>query len=191
MNWFVLRILGVAWCSAARHLRPAQCRPRRLNVGSGIARGYLVGRIFASLLFAVALVGCDRAPDSSLPITRMQIGAQTFNLEIASSSHDQRVGLMHREHLDADHGMIFPLPDEQVQMFWNHDVHFPLDVVFLNDRGDIVSIVRLEAFNDRGMSSNVPALYAIELNAGTAARLNLKVGDHLDVPKEALEASAK
>ncbi|MGD0540474.1 MAG: DUF192 domain-containing protein [Tepidisphaeraceae bacterium] len=148
-------------------------------------------RIFTSLLFAVALIGCDRQAASSLPVTRMRIGAESFNLEIATSYHDQTVGLMHRDHLDADHGMIFPLPDETVQTFWNHDVHFPLDVVFLNAGGDIVSIVRLEAYNERGVSSEVPAKYAIELNAGTAARLKLKPGDHLDVPKDALAPPAK
>ncbi len=148
-------------------------------------------RIFISLLFAVALIGCDRTPVSSLPVTRMRIGAESFNLEIATSFHDQTVGLMHRDHLDPDHGMIFPLPEEKEQIFWNHDVHFPLDVVFLSGKGDIVSIVRLEAFNDRGVSSQVPAKYAIELNAGTAARLKLKPGDHLDVPKDALAPPAK
>jgi len=149
-------------------------------------------RIFTSLLLAVAFVGCDRpAPVSSLPVTQMQIGAQAFNVEIATSFHEQEVGLMHRDHLEADHGMIFPLPDEKVQLFWSHDVHFPLDVVFLDSKSEIVSIVRLEAFNDKGVSSHVPAKYAIELNAGTAARLKLTPGDHLDLPMDAIKAAAK
>jgi uncharacterized membrane protein (UPF0127 family) len=121
----------------------------------------------------------------------MQIGGEGFNLEIARSFHEQEVGLMHRDHLDADHGMIFPMPDDTVREFWNHDVHFPLDVIFLNAAGDIVSIVRLETFSDKDVSSGVPAVYAIELNAGTAARLGLKVGQHLDVPREAMGSGVK
>ncbi|MGD0462280.1 MAG: DUF192 domain-containing protein [Tepidisphaeraceae bacterium] len=147
--------------------------------------------IVAAMLLAIGLIGCDRPAVSSLPVTRMRIGAENFNLEIAASLRDQRVGLMHRDHLDPDHGMIFPLADEQVQTFWNHDVHFPLDVIFLNDSGDIVSIIRLEAYSERGVSSELPARYAIELTEGTAARLKLKPGDHLDVPKEAVSPPAK
>ncbi len=156
------------------------------------ARGYLIGRVIAFVLLCVALVGCERPkPASSLPVTQMQIGGQTFNVEIATSFHDQEVGLMHRDHLDADHGMIFPFPDEEVRGFWNHDVHFPLDVVFLNANREIVSIVRLETFSEKSVSSVAKAEYAIELNAGTAARLGLKVGDRLDVPKEALSTGGK
>jgi hypothetical protein len=146
---------------------------------------YWVRLIVAAGLLGAVVGGCEaKKADSTLPVTRMQIGGEAFNLEIATQFHDQEVGLMHRDHLDADHGMIFPMP-MQVQTFWNHDVHFPLDVIFLDDKEDIVSVVRLEAYNEQGKSSGKPAEYAIELNAGTAERLKLKVGDHLDVPKEA------
>jgi uncharacterized membrane protein (UPF0127 family) len=144
----------------------------------------LAARIFVIALLVGGMVGCDKPAASGLPVTRMQIGGQTFNLEIATSFHDQEVGLMHRDHLDADHGMIFPMP-MRVQDFWNHDVHFPLDVIFLDDKEDIVSIVRLEAYNEQGKNSGKPAEYAIELNAGMADKLKLKVGDHLDVPRDA------
>jgi uncharacterized protein len=146
---------------------------------------YLIGLVIAAGLLGYLVKGCEKKPaDSSLPVVRMQIGGEGFNIEVATQFHDQEVGLMHRDHLDADHGMIFPMP-LGVQTFWNHDVHFPLDVIFLDDKQDIVSIVRLEAYNDQAKSSGKPAEYAVELNAGTAQRLKLKVGDHLDVPKEA------
>ncbi len=146
---------------------------------------YLIWLVIAAGFLGYFVKGCQKKPESSLPVVRMQIGGEGFNIEIATSERDQRIGLMHREHLDADHGMIFPMPEDKVATYWNHDVHFPLDVIFLDDKQDIVSIVRLEAYNEQGKSSGEPAEYAVELNAGTAARLKLKVGDHLEVPKEA------
>jgi uncharacterized protein len=140
-------------------------------------------RIFLCLLPALALMGCDGKPVSSLPVTQMRIGSETFSLEIATSLHDQSVGLMHRDHLDSDHGMLFIFGDEQERYFYNEDVHFPLDVVFLDSAGKIVSIKRLEAYNARTVPSDARAEYVIELNAGTASGLKLKVGDTLTLPK--------
>lgn len=142
--------------------------------------------ILAFLPLAVALIGCDQRPAGSLPITGMQIGTETFNLEIATSLHDQEVGLMHRDHLDSDHGMLFIFPDEEERLFWNSDVHFPLDLVFLDSAGMIVSLKHLDAYSVRNVPSEAKAKYTIELNAGTVARLNLKLGDRLALPKDAL-----
>jgi uncharacterized membrane protein (UPF0127 family) len=144
--------------------------------------------IRVSLVLIAALIGCDQRPASSLPVTRMQIGSETFNLEIATSFHDQEVGLMHRDQMDSDHGMIFIFPDEAERSFWNHDVHFSLDLIFLDAGGTVVSVKRLDAYSERGVSSDAKAKYAIELNAGTAKRINLKSGMQLALPPEALHS---
>ncbi len=121
----------------------------------------------------------------------MRIGSETFNLEIAIKPHDQEVGLMHRDHLDSDHGMIFISDEAMTQAFWNHDVHFPLDLIFLAADGRVISIKHMDAYNDRSVYSDGPAKYTIELNAGTAARLNLKLGDRLALPKDVLNPSTQ
>jgi uncharacterized membrane protein (UPF0127 family) len=120
----------------------------------------------------------------------MQIGPENFDLEIAVTNHDQEVGLMHRDHLDPDHGMFFSLEKEQVQLFWNHEVHFGLDLIFLDTGGTIVSFQHLDAYSDKNISSGVPAKYAIELSRGTLDHLNLKIGDKLMLPKAALKPPA-
>jgi uncharacterized membrane protein (UPF0127 family) len=86
--------------------------------------------------------------------------------------------------------MIFPSSDEKERVYWNHDVHFPLDLIFLDGSGAVVSIKRLETFSDRNVSSDAAAQYAIELNAGSAQRLHVEVGQHLEIPKEALRPPA-
>ena len=148
--------------------------------------------ILALFLLLLAPAGCDwKSADSSLPVTRMKIGPENFNLEIATSEHDQELGLMHRDGMDSDHGMIFPLADEKVQTFWNHDVRFNLDLIFLDAGGAVVSLKHLEAYNEKGVSSDVIAKYAIELNAGTVDRIHLKLGDRLEVPKDAVNPAGK
>jgi hypothetical protein len=131
------------------------------------------------------LAGCGRTSPSVLPTTHMQIGGQDFSLEIATTPHEQELGLMHRDYLGANQGMIFPFADQKKREFWNHDVHFSLDLIFLDGDGSVVSIKRLEAYNERDVSSDVAAQYAIELNAGAAQRLHIEVGQHLDIPRDA------
>jgi uncharacterized membrane protein (UPF0127 family) len=139
-----------------------------------------------TLLLILAPAGCREKQASLLPVTSMQIGSERFDLEIAISPHDQEVGLMHRDSLDSDHGMIFISSKEQAQTFWNHDVHFPLDLVFLGADGHIVSLKHMDAYDEKVVASDTPAQYVIELNAGTVARVGVKVGDHLDLPKDVL-----
>src|ERR1700722_8465932 len=99
------------------------------------------------LILLAGLTGCDSSP-STLPITKMQIGGQTFKLEIATSPHDQEVGLMHRDNLPDGHGMIFVFTEPQTQAFWNHDVHFGLDLIFADSDGKVVSLKHLKPYND-------------------------------------------
>jgi uncharacterized protein len=144
----------------------------------------------AICLLLIALAGCDPKPDSGLPVTQIQIGPQKFNIEIATSYHDQEVGLMHRDHLDPDHGMIFIFNTPSVQHFWNHDVHFALDNLFLAPDGTIVSIKHMDAYSEKDTSSDLPAQYVIELLGGTTDKLNIKAGDHIALPPDAVHPTA-
>lgn len=139
-----------------------------------------------AVLLTLASAGCRQKQASLLPVTSMQIGSEHFDLEMAVSPHDQEVGLMHRDSLDSDHGMIFINSEEKPQTFWNHDVHFPLDLIFLGTGGNVVSLKRLDTYSEKAVPSDVPAQYVIELNAGTVARLGVKVGDRLELPKDVL-----
>jgi uncharacterized membrane protein (UPF0127 family) len=145
-------------------------------------------RLFAIFLL-LALTACHSKQSlSGLTETHMQIGGQPFVLELALTPAQQELGLMHRDHLDADHGMLFIFSDEKLRTFWNHDVSFPLDLVFLDALQKIASIKRLETYSEAIVASDVPAKYAIELNAGTATQLHLQPGNQLKIPQDAIDA---
>jgi len=148
----------------------------------------VLGVLCAALAAAMILTFTPPRPAGrELPTTRVQIGNQPFTLEIADNPRDQEIGLMHREHLDADHGMLFVFPDSRKRQFWNHDVAFPLDLIFLDGDGVVVSIKGMQAYRDLDISSDFPAQYAIELNADTARRLGLIVGARLSLPADLIK----
>lgn len=124
----------------------------------------------------------DISSDSGLPVVHMQLGSEDFTLEVAATQISRQVGLMHRDTLPTDHGMLFVFTDEQPRSFWNHDVHFPLDLVFMDSSGQIVSLKHMDSFSEQTTPSDAAARYTIELNSGEADRLHLKPGEKLALP---------
>ena len=98
---------------------------------------------------------------------------------------------MKRESMPADRGMIFVFRTQQPLTFWMKDTLIPLDILYLNAQGKVVSIHRMlpndkDAFGEYVTTpSDAPSKYAIELNAGQAAASGVKAGDQIDLPPAA------
>lgn len=112
----------------------------------------------------------------------MQIGSKTFELEVARSTAEQEKGLMERDAMPANHGMIFVFPDEEERGFWMKNTRIPLDILFLTAAGKVVSISQMQAYDRTVTQSHGDARYAIELNLGAAQEAGVKPGDQLAVP---------
>lgn len=150
--------------------------------------------LFATILSAAWLsIACDHRDDfapsgiKALPTTQMQVGDQTFTFEIANTDSTRMRGLMKRDSMPADHGMIFVFPDEAERSFWMRDTRFPLDILFVDASGKVVSVRAMKPYDLSSTPSDGPAKYAIELNAGAAERAGVKAGDVLGIPAEARE----
>jgi uncharacterized membrane protein (UPF0127 family) len=137
---------------------------------------------FACLLL---IAGChDGAPQNGLSTTEMKIGDRAFTLEIANTESTRRTGLMKRDAMDDDHGMIFVFGEENERSFWMSNTRIPLDILYVDASGKIVSIHSMKPYDLGSTPSNGPAKYAIELNKGLAAAAGVKPGDTLIIPSE-------
>jgi len=141
----------------------------------------------------LAFAGCNRpaavpatpAPQpQSLPTTPVQIGSKLFVLEIAPDDKSRGIGLMYRDSMPADRGMVFAFADEQVLEFYMRNTRIPLDIMYLDRNGKIVSIKQMKPYDLTTVSSESPAMYAVELNQGVAQTTGLKVGDTVRIPPE-------
>jgi uncharacterized protein len=95
-------------------------------------------------------------------------------------------GMMFRDSLPEDRGMIFMHAKEQKWQYWMFQVRIPLDIIWMNKDHRIVEISANTPPCTSKNSSECPryggaadAIYVLEMNAGGAARRNLKIGDHL------------
>lgn len=138
--------------------------------------------LMTSLTLALCTTGCTEKISEQLPTTLMQIGSVTYTLEIAANDAQRARGLMFRDQMPAEHGMIFIFDDEQVRSFWMKNTRIPLDIIYLSDQGKVVSIKSMKPFDEKSVSSEFPARFAIELNAGQAQRCGILPGDVIIVP---------
>jgi hypothetical protein len=115
----------------------------------------------------------------------MKLGSRDFNLEVADNDQSRETGLMYRDSMADDHGMIFVFPDEQVRQFYMANTRIPLDIAFMDAGGTVVSVKSMLPLDLRITSSDRAAKYAVEMNGGAAAAIGLKVGDRVVFPAAA------
>ena len=110
---------------------------------------------------------------------------ERFTVELADTADKQALGLMFRDHLPDDHGMLFRFPREGMRSFWMKNTRIPLDILYFDADLRLVSVAEnaqpCRIPRCRNYPSAAPAKYVLELNAGTAAELGLEPGDALEL----------
>jgi len=141
-------------------------------------------RFAAAALLGLLLLlsGCDNKPQSNLPTIQMQLGNKSFTLEVADTTATRTYGLMRRDEMPSDHGMLFVFPDEVERGFWMKNTRIPLDIVFVNTSGQVVSVKQMKAYDTNTTPSDGPAMYAIELNQGAGQSAQITAGMRLKLP---------
>ncbi len=136
------------------------------------------------VLLSLMLPGCAReeGPDRSEDVGKITIRVNGIpvRVEFADSHEERRQGLMFRETLPADEGMLFVFEREQLLSFWMKDTPIPLSIAFISQDGEIVDIQDMEPLDERTFHrSPRPALYALEMNQGWFGRHEVEVGDRV------------
>ena len=104
-------------------------------------------------------------------------GTASVNVEVVWKDHDLEQGLMYREHMAPDAGMLFLMPREQQQTFWMHNTIIPLDMIFIAHDLKIAGVVANAApETDTLRQVDAPSLYVLEVNGGWAAAHHVTAG---------------
>jgi uncharacterized protein len=140
---------------------------------------------FAATLLALWLVtatGIAWAQSVEPLVIVTKDGARkTFQVEVARNEADRAQGLMFRRAMPADHGMLFDFTRVEPVSMWMQNTYLPLDMLFIRADGTIARIAaNTEPLSTRTIASGEPVLAVLELNAGTASRLGIKVGDRVE-----------
>jgi len=103
----------------------------------------------------------------------------TFEIELAQSDYQKETGLMHRKQMKIDQGMLFIYEDQRKrQTFYMKNTFIPLDLIYLNSEMEIVDFnLKTKPLSEDYISSGIPSMYVLEVNAGLVERLQLEKGD--------------
>ncbi|MFI4988400.1 MAG: DUF192 domain-containing protein, partial [Alphaproteobacteria bacterium] len=106
-----------------------------------------------------------------------------FTVELAATDAERGEGLMYRTAMAPDAGMLFDFKESETVAMWMKNTYLPLDMLFIAKDGRIVRIAeRMVPLSLTPVASGEPVLAVLELNSGTAARLDIKPGDRVSHP---------
>lgn len=152
--------------------------------------------ILLTTLIVASLVGCKQK-ESNSSIVPAEISftkegelslfkndgtfIRKIDIEIADDDYQRETGLMHRSSLKESQGMLFIFDEEAQRGFYMKNTLIPLDIIYLNKDGVIVSFAENAQPEDlTTLPSQVPAQYVLEINGGLSEEWVLEVGDRIE-----------
>ena len=140
-------------------------------------------RLRSPLVFVASLALCAAAlaqvAQLSLPRVRLNAGIHNIDAQLARTPEQREIGLMFREAMPANEGMLFAFETPAQQCFWMKNTLIPLDAAFIGDDGSIVNIERMKPQTLDGHCSEKPVRYVLEMNDGWFSKRGIKPGSKL------------
>ena len=150
------------------------------------AHSFDLFRIGRFLLAAALLCACLPALADAKPrIATVRVGPHPLKVEVVAGHEERARGLMHREKLGRDEGMLFIFDEPAYHSMWMKNTLIPLSVAFIDAQGTILNILDMEPQTLDSHMSAGPSIYAIEVNKGWFAAKKVKAGDKVTgLPKK-------
>ena len=105
----------------------------------------------------------------------------TIDIEIADTEYDIQTGLMYRNTMAKNQGMLFVFDDISERSFYMKNTRIPLDLIFIDDKNTIASFQKnAKPFDESSLPSNASAKYVLEINAGLIDTWKINVGDSIN-----------
>lgn len=162
--------------------RPHSSRRAFVGLGAVVALISLIWAGGADAQRLRSLEPLNPAKAQTLPASPLVIQSaealHPFTVELAESESQRAIGLMHRNFLASDRGMLFDFYVEQPEQFWMRNTFIPLDMLFIRATGEIVFIAEETIpHSDKPVGPTRPVRAVLEVPGGTAKRLGIKAGD--------------
>ena len=136
--------------------------------------------LLTALLTGLTPVGAEE----KLPVITLNIGMHLVQAEVAIRDEERALGLMFREKMGPNEGMVFRFNSPNQVCMWMKNTLLPLSVAFLDEAGSIINIEDMKAQTLEAHCASKPARYALEMNQGWFKKKNIKAGSKIEgLPK--------
>jgi uncharacterized protein len=133
----------------------------------------VIGALFGLTLSVAAWA------QNAMPVMELNAGFHRIEAEVAASDQNRQVGLMNRQAMPQQHGMLFVFTQPNTHCMWMRNTLIPLSVAFIDDEGYIINIEDMKPQTEDNHCARRPARFALEMNLGWFAQRGLKPGVRL------------
>ena len=127
-----------------------------------------------AILVVVTALSAHADPLITYPL---RIKKHEIRVEVANTEQDRLRGLMFRDRLAENSGMIFLYPRPEASAMWMKNTRIALSVAFIDASGRILNIAEMEPFSQQAHASSGATAYALEMNSGWFRKQGIKAGD--------------
>ena len=150
-------------------------------IRSSVALVRAAGILLALLVGLLPLAACSS--DDRLVI-HTATGDHAFTVEVVDTPESRAKGLMFRQSLASDAGMLFDFLEERETAFWMQNTFIPLDMIFISADGVVKTVhVNARPHDTMSIPSGVPVRFVLEIPGGRSVEIGLKPGDTVDHPR--------
>ncbi|MFP4535461.1 MAG: DUF192 domain-containing protein [Spirochaetaceae bacterium] len=137
----------------------------------------------ALIVLLFAFLGCN---DGAAQTYELRLRDVTLEVEVADTPEGRTRGLMFRENLPENRGMLFVFPERSRRSFWMKNTLIPLSIAYIRDDWVILEIYEMEPESVEAVRSRNPVRYALEVNQGFFAEHGIEPGSRLFPSEELL-----
>ncbi|MBO7516567.1 MAG: DUF192 domain-containing protein [Spirochaetia bacterium] len=137
--------------------------------------------LILGLLVVFSTFSCSKR--DVLQTQTIKINQWELTVEIADTQAAQEKGLMGRENMAEDHGMLFVYDRDSRKSFWMKNTLIPLSIAYIAADGTIREIYDMEPLSTRIVESRYSVRYVLEVNQGAFLRHGIKEGDKVEFTK--------
>ena len=127
--------------------------------------------------------GKYRLPVENIQIVKNDSSRLTVRSEIAAKQEERNYGFMNRKHIPAGTGMLLVFEEEQQLSVWMKNTPHPLSIAYIDKNGKIRDIFDMEPYSLSPILSTRSVMYALEVPKGWYDANGIKVGDHVEIPR--------
>ena len=135
-------------------------------------------------LFLILIPNMESVAAQDQTFLWLTLKEKKIKVEVVRTDEEKAKGLMFREKLGKNEGMLFVFEREEILSFWMKNTRIPLSIAFIAKDGKIVDIQDMEPFDLRSHVSARPAQYALEVNQGWFKKNGIEVGDEVKLPPD-------
>ena len=133
--------------------------------------------LLLAILLAAGPLGAQ--PQQGLPVLQLNAGMHLIRAELAADYGSRMRGLMFRESMPVNAGMLFMFDEPGPQCMWMKNTLLPLSVAFMDDSGTITNIEDMKPQTEDSHCARKPARYALEMNKGWFSARGIKPGSRI------------